>query len=375
MSRRSFWRALVAETLDHTTIELMPSHQGERLTHRLAGRPEPTATLDAISSLISAKSPLDSAALHDLRIATDVPRSMFKGQERPTTALVTTARLREVLEVPDNAPDPLDPSLYDVLIEVPEHVRADGSVVAVPQLDDFVPLLEAAARSCTASAVCLAHAPAYPVHEQLVLSHVFRSGFTHVAAGYEVAPELPFTERLAATLLDAQAAPVISDYLTAWNEVLGDAANAPRLRFAGGDFGALDGEAFRGRAALGSWKNAVALGRQVLDQEDEIVLALAGARESTPFASRSHAVGAVVGTITAASLSMIVASLRSEAFTELRARRVRDEDMAWNALATVTTGGSSREIDITERFDTLLKRNDARLERIEVAAIEDAGDA
>ena len=370
MIQQTPWRALLAEAADRTVLELSRAG-GETLARRLPGRSSPEVVLRTIRELLDAEEPLNGTTLHDLRIATDLPRLSFAEREHPPTALVTTARLREVLSVPTNAPDPLEASRFDVLIEVPEHVRADGSVVAMPQLDDFVPALEAAARTCTACAVCLAHAPAYPVHEQLVLSHVFRAGFAHVAAGYDIAPELSFAGRLDATLLDAQAMPVVSAYLGTWRETLGDAVDRPRLRFIGANLQALDAEGFRGRTALDCWNHAVAAGREVSDDADDAALALAGARESVPLASRSHIVAAPVESMNPASLSMIVANLRTEAFAELRTRRVRDEDMAWNASAVVGINEEKQEIDVTRDLTSLLALPNARLERIEVTAIED----
>src|SRR5215831_2270989 len=143
---------------------------------RLTTYPDPSAAcLDGLAALVAGATP-GWAALAEAVHGTTLASNLVIERKGRRVALVTTAGFRDVLiigrekryqvyDLQIDKPAPLIPRR--MIFEVPERVRADGSVLR--------PLDEAAARSVArelrsreveSAAVCLLHAYANPAHER-----------------------------------------------------------------------------------------------------------------------------------------------------------------------------------------------------------------
>ena len=140
------------------------------------------------------------------------------------TGLITTDGFRDLLEIGRQK----RPDLYDLQaskppvlvarelrLEVPERVRADGSVETV--LDEeavrqAVPVLRRA--GTRAVAVCFLYGFVRPEHEQAarrILAEEFPDAFA--SFGHEVAPEFREYERMSTTVVNAYLGPVMHGYI------------------------------------------------------------------------------------------------------------------------------------------------------------------
>ena len=142
----------------------------------------------------------------------------------PTTALVTTAGFRDVLEIMRTN----NPYMYDLKWEkpkplIPRHLRFEVAERIQHTGEIWQPLDEAATRDVArrikaldinAIAVCFIHAYANPIHERR-----FREVFLEehpdcvVVLSSDVAPEIREFERTSTAVINASTVPIISSYL------------------------------------------------------------------------------------------------------------------------------------------------------------------
>lgn len=107
------------------------------------------------------------------------------------------------------------PPLHSHVVEVPERLNADGSVLRA--LDESR-VREAARRlrekGVRVAAVALMHAHVNRVHEQRIASILRECGFEHVSISSEIAPLIRLLPRAQTTVVDAYLGPVIGSYLS-----------------------------------------------------------------------------------------------------------------------------------------------------------------
>ncbi len=112
--------------------------------------------------------------------------------------------------------------LYREVVEVPERLVADGSVLA--PLDG--PAVRETARRLLAegiesAAVALMHSYRNPVHEQEVGGLLRESGFRHVSLSSELAPLIKLLPRTETAVADAYLSPLLERYLSRVSGALG----------------------------------------------------------------------------------------------------------------------------------------------------------
>ncbi|UFN48915.1 hydantoinase/oxoprolinase family protein [Roseomonas sp. OT10] len=175
--------------------------------------------------------------LHGTTVATNL---ILEGKGA-TTALVTTAGFRHVLEIgrqdiPRRANlhawvKPARPVPPSRVFEVVERVAADGTVLT-PLDEASVADAAAACRAAgvSAVAVCLLHAFAAPAHEARVAA-MLREALPGIAvtASSDVLPVVREYERSLATILNAQVMPAVSTYVRRLEERLAEARIAAPL--------------------------------------------------------------------------------------------------------------------------------------------------
>ncbi len=104
--------------------------------------------------------------------------------------------------------------LYSRVIEMPERLAADGSIVQPLDVEALRPQVRQCLREgIRSAAVVLMHSYRNPQHEQALAEFLRREGFEHISCSAELAPFIRILPRAATTVVDAYLAPVIGDYL------------------------------------------------------------------------------------------------------------------------------------------------------------------
>jgi 5-oxoprolinase (ATP-hydrolysing) len=156
-----------------------------------------------------------------LRLATTRGTNALLERKGAATALFITRGFADLLLIgtqqrPDlfalriEKPRPL----FREVVEVPERLAADGSVL-VPV--DAGALRNAAERllaaGCEAAAVALMHSYRNPRHEEEVGEVLRAAGFRHVSLSSRLAPLIKLLPRAETAVVDAYLSPVLTDYL------------------------------------------------------------------------------------------------------------------------------------------------------------------
>jgi 5-oxoprolinase (ATP-hydrolysing) len=198
----------------------------------------------------------------ELRLATTRGTNALLEHKGAATALFVTRGFGDLLAIGDQArpdlfavaPEKPEP-LYRAVVEVPERLAADGSVVVPLELDGEAgaALARAAdgalAAGCRSAAVALLHSYLAPEHERALGRFLAGRGFGHVSVSSELAPLIKILPRAETAVVDAYLAPLIGEYL---RRVAAALPEPPRsslhvMTSAGGLVG---GSAFRAKDSL-----------------------------------------------------------------------------------------------------------------------------
>ncbi|MCK5620160.1 MAG: 5-oxoprolinase, partial [Candidatus Krumholzibacteria bacterium] len=156
-----------------------------------------------------------------MRLATTRGTNALLERRGARTALFITKGFGDLLLIGDQQrPDlfALDihkpQPLYEAVVEVPERVSADGSVLEPIRIeaigDEVSRLNETGVRS---AAVVLAHSYVNPSHELMVAEFLRANGFEHVSCSTTLAPFIKIVPRAQTTVVNAYLSPVIDDYI------------------------------------------------------------------------------------------------------------------------------------------------------------------
>ncbi len=156
-----------------------------------------------------------------MRLATTRGTNALLERRVAPVALFITEGFRDLLRIgnqqrPDlftldiRKPEPL----YGAVIEVPERIAADGSILEPLQLDtvtkEVTRLVESGIRC---AAVALMHSYLNPRHEQELAEYLLKNGFEHVSCSSNLAPFIKILPRGETSVVDACLSPIIDDYL------------------------------------------------------------------------------------------------------------------------------------------------------------------
>ncbi|WP_079890836.1 hydantoinase/oxoprolinase family protein [Halococcus agarilyticus] len=176
--------------------------------------------VDGIEAVCEA-SGLDPGEIDSFAHGTTVSVNALLEGTGATTALVTTAGFRDVLEIGRQD----RPALYDLAAEKPtplvprrrrhgidERATVDGIETRVDEADvrDLADRLDDDVESV---AVCLLHAYAHPENEERIASVLREECDVHVSTSNEVLAEFREYERTATTVADAYLTPTIDAYI------------------------------------------------------------------------------------------------------------------------------------------------------------------
>jgi 5-oxoprolinase (ATP-hydrolysing) len=189
-----------------------------------------------------------------MRLATTLGTNALLQRAGVPTALFVTRGFGDVLEIstqqrPDLfALEVVKPApLYDAVVEVPERLAADGSVLEpldATSIEGEARL--ARQRGVRSAAVALMHSYRNPVHEQELKRRLLGWGFEQVSCSSELAPRIKLLHRAETAVVDAYLAPVLRTYLARVGGCLGS-DDLLAMTSAGG---LLDADAFRPKDGL-----------------------------------------------------------------------------------------------------------------------------
>jgi 5-oxoprolinase (ATP-hydrolysing) len=206
--------------------------------------------------------PIPAGKIGAIKMGTTVATNALLERKGERTALVTTKGFRDALKIGYQARPKIfarhiikPEILFERVIEVDERVRADGTVEAVPDLDEVRADLERAlADGIKAVAIVFMHAYHHPKHEREIAALARSMGFLQVSVSHEVSPLIKLVGRGDTTVVDAYLSPILRRYVA---QVAGDlktgesaGANAPRLMFMMSSGGLTAADLFQGKDAI-----------------------------------------------------------------------------------------------------------------------------
>jgi 5-oxoprolinase (ATP-hydrolysing) len=214
------------------------SPDGRLLTHKLLSE-DPEAYADAaiagIADLIGVPrgEPLPVAAITSVKMGTTVATNALLERKGDPVLLIVSEGFRDALEIGYQARPKIfarrveKPSmLYAKVVEVPERVRADGSIETPLDAGALITALrEAHAQGITSVAIAFMHSYAYPEHEIAAAEAARLAGFTQISASHEVSPLVKFVGRGDTAVVDAYLSPLLRRYVDRIAAAL--AANSP----------------------------------------------------------------------------------------------------------------------------------------------------
>jgi 5-oxoprolinase (ATP-hydrolysing) len=139
-----------------------------------------------------------------------VPTALFITQGFGDLPRIGTQQRPDLFTLDVRRPEPL----HDTVVEVPERLAADGSVLVPLDAGAIearaAELLDAGTR---VAAVALMHAHRNPRHEQELKQRLLRLGFEQVSCSAELAPRIKLLPRAQTAVVDAYLSPVVRTYL------------------------------------------------------------------------------------------------------------------------------------------------------------------
>lgn len=217
------------------------------------------AAIEGIRRLLGGA--IDAARIGTVRMGTTVATNALLERKGDATALLITRGFGDALRIAYQArPDIfakeilLPEQLYSRVIEVPERLRADGTVETPLDLDAIaVDLAEARAAGIDAAAIVLMHSWKNPEHESALAEAVRDAGFAQVSVSHEVSPLIKLVGRGDTTVVDAYLSPILRRYVARVANALGatpPGEPGPTLQFMMSSGGLTAAERFQGKDAI-----------------------------------------------------------------------------------------------------------------------------
>ncbi|VVT10556.1 5-oxoprolinase [Roseovarius sp. EC-HK134] len=217
------------------------------------------AAIEGIRRLLGGA--IDADRIGTVRMGTTVATNALLERKGDATVLLITSGFRDALRIAYQArPDIfakeilLPEQLYSRVIEVPERLRADGTVEAPLDLTVIAKdLAEARAAGIDAAAIVLMHSWKNPAHELALAEAVRDAGFTQVSVSHEVSPLIKLVGRGDTTVVDAYLSPILRRYVARVASALGatpPGEPGPTLQFMMSSGGLTAAERFQGKDAI-----------------------------------------------------------------------------------------------------------------------------
>ncbi|MEM9163175.1 MAG: hydantoinase B/oxoprolinase family protein [Cyanobacteria bacterium P01_F01_bin.4] len=182
------------------------------------------APLQGIRDLmgVTADQPIPAAQISVVKMGTTVATNALLERKGDRTLLITTQGFRDGLRIGyQNRPDifarqiVLPEMLYEQVIEIPERIAADGTILSpITDTAKITKSLQAAyddgIRAC---AIVFMHGYRYPVHEQQVADLAQQVGFPQISVSHRVSPLIKWVSRGDTTVVDAYLSPILRRYV------------------------------------------------------------------------------------------------------------------------------------------------------------------
>ena len=236
---------------------------GRLLTHKLLSE-NPEAYADAATAGIAdllgmpRGRPLPTELIHSVKMGTTVATNALLERKGDRVLLLVSEGFRDALEIGYQARPKIfarkivKPSmLYASVAEVPERLRADGSVETPLDLAATRAALDAArAEGIDAVAIVFMHAYAHPDHERQAARLANEMGFAQVSVSHEVSPLVKFVGRGDTTVVDAYLSPLLRRYVDRVSAALSSDASETKLLFMQSSGGLTSAHLFDGKDAI-----------------------------------------------------------------------------------------------------------------------------
>ncbi|HYG88855.1 MAG TPA: hydantoinase B/oxoprolinase family protein [Azospirillum sp.] len=232
---------------------------GSMVTHKLLSEnPERyrDAAIQGMRDLLglTADEPIPADAVEAVKMGTTVATNALLERKGERTLLLITEGFADQLRIGYQARPHifarrivLPELLYERVVQVPERLRADGTVLKPVDLRSVRLALEQAYRDgIRACAVVLMHGYRYPEHERQVAALARALGFTQVSVSHEVSPLMKIVGRGDTTVVDAYLSPILHRYV---QQVAGELRGV-RLMFMQSNGGLTDARFFHGKDAV-----------------------------------------------------------------------------------------------------------------------------
>jgi len=232
---------------------------GQLFTHKLLSENRAAyqdAVLAGIADVlgIARGRPLPTELIASVKMGTTVATNALLERKGDPVLLIVTQGFRDALEIGYQARPKLfarhieKPSmLYARVAEIPERVRADGTIEKPLDLEAALAALKAArADGIKSVAIVFMHSYAYPAHEQHVARMARDLGFTQISASHEVSPLVKFVGRGDTAVVDAYLSPLLLRYV----ERVASALTRVRLLFMQSSGGLTSAHLFKGKDAI-----------------------------------------------------------------------------------------------------------------------------
>ncbi len=199
---------------------------GRLLTHKLLSE-DPDAYADAaiagIADLLGVPRgiPLPVASIASVKMGTTVATNALLERKGDPVLLIVSEGFRDALEIGYQARPKIfarrveKPSmLYAKVVELPERVRADGTIETPLDAGALITALrEAGAHGIASVAIAFMHSYAWPEHEVAAAEAARLAGFTQISASHEVSPLVKFVGRGDTAVVDAYLSPLLRRYV------------------------------------------------------------------------------------------------------------------------------------------------------------------
>ncbi len=193
-------------------------------------------------------------AVAAVKMGTTVATNALLERQGTPVLLVTTRGFADALRIgTQNRPDLfalnviLPPPLHQQVLEIPERVAADGTVLTPLDEEGALQGLQAAhAQGYRACAIVFLHGYRFTDHEARVAALARQAGFTQVCTGHQTSPLMKLIGRGHTTVADAYLTPILRRYVDRVAAALGGI----RLMFMQSSGGLTEAGRFQGRDAI-----------------------------------------------------------------------------------------------------------------------------
>ncbi len=232
---------------------------GHLVAHKLLSEnPEhyPDAALQGIREVLGVAKDgnIPAHLIEAVKMGTTVATNALLERKGDRTLLLITRGFKDALRIAyQNRPQlftrqiVLPELLYERVVEVAEHVSAQGKVLTPVDLDSIRDPLQTAVQDGIRSvAIVFLHGYRYPEHERRVAKLASELGFTQVSPSHEVSPLMKLVSRGDTTVVDAYLSPILRRYV---NRIAAELGNT-RLQFMQSNGGLADAHFFHGKDSI-----------------------------------------------------------------------------------------------------------------------------